>query len=210
MSATSATATDRHFSGVTGYALGLTMIAGRSPAARLMADLGGVEAGTRVVDLGCGPGVAVREAARRGAVAFGVEPSAEMRRLARLLTHGPTRRRITYLDGRAEQIPLDDSSVDVAWALSSAHHWADLPAGFAEVKRVLRPGGRALVGERLQVPGRHAHYAMTEHQVEAMAAAARDAGLEQVRIDRHRLGHTTEAVVSASAEESRVVQASDL
>ena len=29
------------------------------------------------------------------------------------------------------------------------------------------------VGERLHVPGRHSHYAMTEHQVEAMAAAAR-------------------------------------
>ena len=199
MAEMTATTPDRHFSGVTGYALGLGMIAGRGAVSRLMADLGGVVAGTRVVDLGCGAGVAVREAARRGATAIGVEPSAEMRRLARLLTRRPAKRRITYLDGLAERIPLEEDSVDVVWALSSAHHWSDLAAAFAEIHRVLRPGGRALIGERLQVPGRHSHYALTEDHVEAMAAAASDGELDQVRIDRHQVGRTTEAVISASA-----------
>jgi SAM-dependent methyltransferase len=40
--------------------------------------------------------------------------------------------------GLAEALPLPDKSVDAALAVLSAHHWADRPAAFAEIRRVAR------------------------------------------------------------------------
>jgi SAM-dependent methyltransferase len=40
--------------------------------------------------------------------------------------------------GVAEALPLPDKSVDAALAFLSAHHWADRPAAFAEIRRVVR------------------------------------------------------------------------
>lgn len=47
--------------------------------------------------------------------------------------------------GRAEQLPLDDESVDVAIAVSALEFVDDMEASAAEIRRVLRPGGHAIV-----------------------------------------------------------------
>jgi ubiquinone/menaquinone biosynthesis C-methylase UbiE len=47
----------------------------------------------------------------------------------------------TFHPGSGEAVPLEDSSVDVAFSTVSFHHWADQAAGVREVVRVLRPGG---------------------------------------------------------------------
>lgn len=81
------------FAGLTGLLAGLTMIVTGGAVARLAADLAAVSAADRVIDVGCGPGTAVREAARRGAEATGVDPAPVMFRLARALT--PRRSTVT-------------------------------------------------------------------------------------------------------------------
>ena len=138
----------RQFGGPLGYLAGLTMVAGRGADARLVADLAAVGPDDRVVDIGCGPGTAAREATARGATVSGVDPSAPMLRLARLVTalrrtDGP----LDWIEAGAEDIPLADDSVSVCWSLKAVHHWPDLDAGLAEVKRILRPGGRFVVLE---------------------------------------------------------------
>ena len=45
------------------------------------------------------------------------------------------------MDGTAEDIPLEDASVDLV-TVAQAFHWFDGPAALAEIHRVLRPGGR--------------------------------------------------------------------
>jgi SAM-dependent methyltransferase len=70
------------FEGLLGLLGGLTMAFGRGRSTRLIADLAEVGPGDRVVDVGCGPGRFLREAAERGATAVGVDPSSQMRRLA--------------------------------------------------------------------------------------------------------------------------------
>ncbi len=49
-------------------------------------------------------------------------------------------RDVEALDGTAENIPLEDASVDVV-TVGQAFHWFDAPTALAECARVLRPGG---------------------------------------------------------------------
>jgi SAM-dependent methyltransferase len=52
---------------------------------------------------------------------------------------------VRYLEGRAERIPLESSSCDVALLSNVLHHVGDRDACAAELHRVLRPGGLVLV-----------------------------------------------------------------
>jgi len=65
--------------------------------------------------------------------------------------------RLMYLRGDGEQLGLRDGSVDavVTWAV--LHHMPNLPKAVAELRRVLKPGGRCLVVEpNAQSPARRA------------------------------------------------------
>jgi SAM-dependent methyltransferase len=184
------------FEGVLGLVVGWTMGLGRGRSTRLVMDLAGVGPGDRVVDVGCGPGLFLRAAAERGATAVGVDPSAQMRRLATRRT-GRLRAAVTVVDGTAERLPLDDASATVAWAVASFHHWADPDAGLAELHRVLAPGGRFLVAERLARPrGFFRHHALTGPAAEALAARAERTGFDGVTVASHRTGRHQLVVVA--------------
>ncbi|MFL6297806.1 MAG: class I SAM-dependent methyltransferase, partial [Actinomycetes bacterium] len=173
------------------------MSLGRGRGTRLMAELAGVGPGDRVVDVGCGPGRFLREAAERGATAVGVDPSAQMRRLAKRAIPDRLRPAVTVVDGTAEHLPLDDAWATVAWAVASFHHWTDPAAGLAEVRRVLAPGGRLLVAERLASPrGWFKGHALTWPAAEGLAAQAERAGFAEVTVSSHRLGRRQLVVVA--------------
>jgi ubiquinone/menaquinone biosynthesis C-methylase UbiE len=188
----------REFEGVMGLLAGWTMAYGRGRSARLLADLAAVGPGDRVVDVGSGPGRFLREAAERGAEAVGVEPSAQMRRLAARRMPARLRPAVTVVDGVAERLPLEDGSATVGWAVASVHHWSDRDAGLAELYRVLRPGGRLLLAERLaHRRGWLRHHALTWEQAEDLAGRAWTAGFAAVRTSRHVLGRHHAVVVTA-------------
>src|SRR5689334_25380292 len=71
------------FSGLSGVLAGVKFLFGRDNAARLAIELAELGAGDRLVDVGCGPGVAVQRAKANGAEAVGVDPSKEMLCVAR-------------------------------------------------------------------------------------------------------------------------------
>ena len=144
------------FQGACGLVIGVVLLVGRGAVSRLVADLAGVGPQDRVLDVGCGPGGAAREAARRGAAVTGVDPAPLMLALGRRLSCGQSGRGIAFVEGTAEALPVADRSVTVAWAISSAHHWADVAAGLRELHRVLEPGGRLIIAERLARPGARA------------------------------------------------------
>jgi ubiquinone/menaquinone biosynthesis C-methylase UbiE len=175
------------FSGTSGLLLGLTMTIGRGAVSRLAADLTAVTPADHVVDVGCGPGTAAREAARRGASVTGVDPAPVMLRLARRLTHGVS---IAWTPGAAEALPLPDDSATVLWSLASVHHWPELDAGLAEAARVLAPGGRLLAIERRTRAGATglASHGWTGDQAEAFAARCRGAGLSEAKVERQDVG----------------------
>ena len=103
-----------------------------------IADLAGVEAGQRVIDVGCGPGVLTEELVRRlGAAAVAaVDPSEPFVEAARA-RHPEVDVRLAS----AEDLPYADSEFDAALAQLVVHFMSDPVAGLAEMARVTRPGG---------------------------------------------------------------------
>jgi ubiquinone/menaquinone biosynthesis C-methylase UbiE len=189
------------FSGVGGLVAAVAFNFGRAADADLAVRLTGVGNGDDVVDIGCGPGVAARRASTAGATSVvGVDPADVMLHVARLTPRPPGRHRaeLRYLRGAAESLPLPDGVASVAWSLATVHHWRDLTVGLAEVRRVLRPGGRFLALERHTVAGATgvASHGWTEDQANAFADYCRDAGFTAVNVQQH---DTSRAVLTVLA-----------
>lgn len=178
----------------------LSMTVGRGPAARTTAELAKLTPNDHVVDIGCGPGTAVRVAARRCAGATGIDPTPLMLRLGRWLTAIRRVPNAALVGGSAEALPLPDSTATVAWALSSLHHWTDRAAGLAEARRILAPAGRILLVERLVEPGAHGHatHGLTNGQADQLAADLKSSGFGDVHTEIRRTGHRTLVIVQGT------------
>ncbi len=99
----------------------------------------GLPAGAAVVDIGCGEGAqAVALSRRFGFDVLGIDP---IERHVELTRSAGARCEL----GRAEQLPVADGSVDLVWCRDVLTEIRDIDPVFAEMHRVLRPGGRALV-----------------------------------------------------------------
>ena len=112
-------------------------------------DLAALRAGERVLEVGCGTGeVAQRARARVGPTGrvSGIDPSAEMIGVAQ---HKAARAglEIDYRVGAIEALPYPAASFDAVLSSLMMHHLPDdlKSAGLAEVRRVLKPGGRLLI-----------------------------------------------------------------
>jgi SAM-dependent methyltransferase len=91
--------------------------------------------GQAILDLAAGTGVVTRELVGRAGRVVAVEPDERMR--AVLAARCPA---AEVLNGRGENIPLPDASVD-AVVISAAWHWLDPELAVPEITRVLRVGG---------------------------------------------------------------------
>jgi SAM-dependent methyltransferase len=95
-----------------------------------------------VADVGSGTGLLARGFCRHGNLVYGVEPNAAMRAAAEeAFAHEP---HFVSIDGSAEATTLPDGSVDLV-AAGQAFHWFDPEPARREWRRILSPGGRALI-----------------------------------------------------------------
>ncbi|MCH1908198.1 class I SAM-dependent methyltransferase [Stenotrophomonas sp. Y6] len=103
----------------------------------------GVPATTPVADIGAGTGISTRLLLDAGHPVVAVEPNAAMRAAAEhwLTADHP---QLTFVAGTAEATTLADASVGLVSA-AQAFHWFDTGALRPEWRRILRPGGMALV-----------------------------------------------------------------
>jgi hypothetical protein len=140
--------------------------------------------GKDVVDVGCGGGALVRALTGHGARVIGVEIS-EQQLAPALANDGDSGAR--YVIGRAQQLPIEDGSVDTAVFMRTLHHVppAELLAALREARRVVRPGGVVYVAEPLALGDFFELTRVVEDELEVRAAAqdalarASDAGLER-------------------------------
>src|SRR6187549_2658416 len=123
------------------------------PDAAVLASLGcgnpiavaDLHAGERVLDLGSGGGIDVLLSAKRVGPtgrAFGVDMTDEMLALAQANAAQAGATNVEFLKGHIEAIPLPAESIDVVISNCVVNLAADKSAVFAEIARVLRPGGR--------------------------------------------------------------------
>jgi ubiquinone/menaquinone biosynthesis C-methylase UbiE len=106
----------------------------------LVLDLAGLDGDERVFDVGCGNGAylrALRARCHRGDV-LGLDLSVGMIAAARDSADG-------VVNADVQAVPVRDAAMDVVLAPHMLYHVPDMAAGVAELRRVLRPGGRALV-----------------------------------------------------------------
>lgn len=105
--------------------------------------------GARVLEIGCGPGhLSILLAGRHGFDMTGLDLDPSM--IERAHANADRRRDgaaapPTFMVGDVASLPFPDESFDLVVSTLSMHHWSDPAAGLAEIGRVLRPDGRALV-----------------------------------------------------------------
>ena len=99
--------------------------------------------GRAVLDLGCGTGFHLPRFAETAASVVGVEPHPDLAALARRRTRALPQ--VTVLEGLAQSVPLPDASVDVVHARWAYFFGPGSEPGLAELARVVRRGGTALV-----------------------------------------------------------------
>ena len=134
--------------------------------------------GATILDLGCGPGgLAVELVARLPEVRIvGLDLSPSM--IERAKRHESEGGRLRFIVGDAADLPFEAETFDVVVSTLSLHHWAEPAASLAEIRRVLRPGGFALLYD----------FGLITLESTALAEVSRTAGLQPGDLRREPLG----------------------
>jgi arsenite methyltransferase len=115
---------------------------------RLVIEALALQPGENVLDIGSGPGFLACEMAAvvgdQGSV-HGVDTSETMLAIAAHRERAPGSAPTEFRAGDALELPYPDASFDVAVSTQVYEYVEDMPAALAQVRRVLRPGGRLLI-----------------------------------------------------------------
>jgi ubiquinone/menaquinone biosynthesis C-methylase UbiE len=133
----------------------------------------------RVLDVGCGTGVLLRELADRAPRAerlTGIDAAPGM--IEQAVARAAADSRLIFLQGTAERLPFPDASFDLVVSTTSFDHWTDQAAGLAQCRRVLEAGGHLVLTDLFSawlfptLIGRHRNRARTQLRATKMLAAA--------------------------------------
>ncbi|MFC4121380.1 class I SAM-dependent methyltransferase [Nonomuraea zeae] len=131
-----------------------------------IATLAGDVAGRRILDAGCGSGPLTALLRDRGAVVTGIDSSAGMLAIARRRLGDDADLRVADV---SEPLPFADGAFDDVVASLVLHYLEDWGPTLAEMRRVLRPGGRLIASvnhpfvEHVTLEPRHNYFATTSY-----------------------------------------------
>jgi ubiquinone/menaquinone biosynthesis C-methylase UbiE len=118
------------------------------PWARRLLDEAGLSSGEAVLDVATGPGTVARLAAQRvgprGRV-VATDISRPMLDVARRKPALPDSAQITYVESPAAPLPVEDATFDVVLCQQGLQFFPDRSAALLEMRRALKPGGRAAI-----------------------------------------------------------------
>ena len=113
---------------------------------QLLFELLGSVAGKTLLDVGCGDGALASELTRCGAIVTGLDADLAMIAAARQRAKVEATR-LWLIEGQAERLPFDDATFDRVLAVAVLCFVRDAERAVAEMARVLKPGGRVVIGE---------------------------------------------------------------
>ena len=142
----------------------------------------------RVLEIGFGGGAALRSLVGRTSFVGGVDLSREMVEWAKAKYSAAVGAgRADFREGSVEAIPFDAASFGKALTVNTVYFWRSLEAGFTEIRRVLAPGGRVVVGflpkEWMDRLG-HPSDIFTARTPDEIMAALTASGFKDVHIER--------------------------
>jgi SAM-dependent methyltransferase len=106
------------------------------PAYKIVFDKTNVSRGTRLLDVGCGSGLAAQLAAKLGADVTGMDATEALLAIAReRVPNGDFR------SGEMEELPYADASFDVVTGFNSFQYASDPVNALRQARRVVKPGG---------------------------------------------------------------------
>jgi ubiquinone/menaquinone biosynthesis C-methylase UbiE len=108
----------------------------------VLCQIGGIPAGAKVIDLGCGTGILVPELVAKHYQVIGLDLSFDM-----LKVSGQNSDELSRVCGDGCALPFTSSSIDAIFCRGSIHHFSDLQLAFQEIIRVLKPGGYLIFSE---------------------------------------------------------------
>ncbi len=169
-----------------------------------------IRAGDHVLEVGSGPGEALREMARRaqGGAVLGVDVSELMVRLASRRNRAAIARghvEVKQVDGAT--LGLDGRTFDRIGSVHCIYFWRDQERTLAQLSSALRPGGRlvlAFMPEGEQVPARLRGPTYRFPQPERLEAVLRGYGLEILSSSRSRSSANVHLLVAGRAEQARL------
>jgi ubiquinone/menaquinone biosynthesis C-methylase UbiE len=188
-----------HPKGALGWLVGHLMARKNGERSRWALGILAARPGESVLEIGFGPGVDVqRLAAATGSTGHvaGADLSREMLRQARARNRSAVRAgRVELRQASALELPFEDARFDAAYSVNSAQFWPDLEKGLQELRRVLRPGGRAVLV--VQPMWRGATAADALRWGEKLTADLRAAGFSNTATTQREMRPVTAVAVSA-------------
>jgi SAM-dependent methyltransferase len=175
-----------HPTGAAGHVAGWIMGRRSSNVARnrWAAQLLDVQPTDHVIELGCGPGVAIAALADRAVrgLVVGVDHSLVMIRQARRRNRAAVRAgRVRLMHTPVESLSMSDGPFDAALAVNTVGMWPDPSTRLRELARLLRPGGRIALVSQPRCPG--ATPATSAAAAKELAGLLTDAGFERLRTE---------------------------
>jgi SAM-dependent methyltransferase len=138
----------------------------------------------RVIELGCGPGVALAALATRATrgLVVGVDHSQIMIRQARRRNKAAIRAgRVRLIHTPVERLSISNGPFNAALAVNTVGMWPDPTARLRELARLLRPGGRIALVSQPRCPGATA--ATSAAAAGELAGLLAEAGFERLRAE---------------------------
>ena len=180
---------------------GFLMALMNAPQNRMMVELLEVRPQDQVLEIGFGPGMALKMLAERASAGFvaGIELSDEMIRAAtRRNRESIQRGRLELKRGTVSAIPYEDNRFDKVCTANTIYFWPEPERDAVEIRRVMRPGGTLVVCFRGEPPeGKRPTRSLPPYPVAVVVETMERAGFSDVRAEVRKVPLVMSACVVA-------------